>query len=73
LATAFSDTSGTVLPNTTWKAARSSIGLAGRPQARAVSSDEVSANRVGYSAVYSARSPAVTVRGVAWVRVWPTA
>ena len=40
-------TSGTVLPKTTWKAASSSIGLRGRPQARANASDEASAKRLG--------------------------
>jgi hypothetical protein len=43
--------SGTVLPNTTWKAISGSTGAAASPLARANSSDENSEKRGPYSAV----------------------
>src|SRR5689334_7829976 len=39
---------------------------------RANSSDELMAKREPYSAVYSATSPSVMVRGVACLSTWPT-
>jgi hypothetical protein len=54
-----------------WKATSGSTGAVSSPQSRAKTSDENSEKRGPYSAVYSATSPAVIVRGVAWTITWP--
>ena len=71
-ATALSEMSGTVLPNAMWNATRSSTGAGARPTDAANSADDGIENRVGYSAPYTARSPSVTVRGVACSITCPT-
>jgi hypothetical protein len=49
LATAFSETSGTVLPNAMWNAISSSTGCGAKPTDAAKAADDGIANRVGYS------------------------
>jgi hypothetical protein len=54
------------------KASRSSTGARGKPRLWAKVSAEVVAKREPVSAVYSATSPSVIVRGGAWAIFWPT-
>jgi hypothetical protein len=69
---AFSEMSGTVRPKTMLKASRSSTGARGKPRLWAKVSAELVAKREPVSAVYSATSPSVMVRGVAWAIACPT-
>src|SRR5690606_11280943 len=57
--------SGTVFPNAMWNPMSSSTGCGTRPTEPANVADDGMAKRVGYRAPYTARSPSVTVRGVA--------